>query len=148
MGYFNKPLLSEFRELCRRGRRKIIRASGGGRHQGSSTFQTHRTDVHVNSQRLSACTGPTQTQAIWGPSTERGCRHKHPSPTKQLSLIVNCSQKKTVFSSGVSLGTQTTPKVWPHPSSRWPTQNELTDTLKTDYLLVWLLSHSVLSVFF
>lgn len=84
------PLL-EFRELCRRGSRKILSVSGDGRHQGSSAFQTQQDWCTCElTATATACTGPTHIQVTWGPSTGSGGRHKCPPPTNNC-LIVNCS---------------------------------------------------------
>lgn len=82
-----------------------------------------------------ACPGLSQR----GPSSER--RKWTWSPIPNLEATANWQplvNKKLVSSSGVSLGTQTTPKGRPLPSSRWPTQSELNDIF-VDFLLpcIW-----------
>lgn len=139
-GVLIMPLLSEFRELCRRGRGKTVRA------RGDMTARKHnRINACMNSQRLLQHAQTLQRFKSYGVAACEGVEGfmVTSSVTKTYLHRRLFAKGKLVFSSGILLGMITT--LWragPMPGSRWATQNKLSG------IFVDLLPHVVWGFFF
>lgn len=72
---FMKPLTPRPRDLHGRGGRRIVGARGVSGSKETASSKDHRTDAHMNSEYIAACTRHTQVQNRSSQSGEEGWTH-------------------------------------------------------------------------